>query len=64
MEQPEIHPARELIERFLLGEGTPEEKRFVTQHLVRGCSECRKLARAAWYRTGSEAGPLDLAPGP
>ena len=60
--QRETHPAPEEIERFALGEGDPEENRLVVGHLLRGCPGCQKLARAVWYRTGSELARLVLVP--
>lgn len=50
----ETHPAPEQIERFALGEAGSQESRLVVSHLLQGCPGCQKLARAAWYRTGSE----------
>jgi hypothetical protein len=60
--QRETHPAPEQIERFALGEGEPEENRLVVSHLLGGCPGCQRLARAAWYRTGSELARLVLVP--
>ena len=62
MQQTEIHPAPEEIERFAQGEGDPAEIRLVVGHLLRGCPGCQRLARAAWYRTGSELARLVLLP--
>jgi hypothetical protein len=47
----ETHPEPEQIRRFLLGEGDSATNQHVARHLLRGCPECQKLARAAWYRT-------------
>lgn len=60
--QREIHPAPEKIERFAQGECGLEENRLVVSHLLRGCPGCQRLARAAWYRTGSELAWLVLLP--
>ena len=60
--QKETHPAPDQIERFALGEADLEESRFVVGHLLRGCPGCQKLARAAWYRSGSELARLVLVP--
>lgn len=57
-----IHPDEEQIDRFVLGQGSPEENRTVTLHLLRGCPECQALARAAWYRTESQLARLILLP--
>ncbi|MFL6197829.1 MAG: hypothetical protein ACJ76J_01515 [Thermoanaerobaculia bacterium] len=62
MQTGETHPAPEQIERFALGDCGLEESRLVVSHLLRGCPECQRLARAAWYRTGSELARLVLLP--
>ncbi len=59
---PPVHPDPQLIERFALGEAGLEENRLVVLHLLRGCPGCQRLARAAWYRTGSELARLVLLP--
>lgn len=58
----ETHLTPEKIERFVQGEGDPEENRLVVGHLLRGCPGCQNLVRAAWYRTGSELARLVLLP--
>ena len=49
-----LHPTRETLEAFLLGELVEEESRRVILHLVPGCSRCRKVTAALW-RIGEEA---------
>lgn len=60
--QRDTHLAADQIERFALGETDLEETRLVVGHLLRGCPGCQRLARAAWYRTGSELARLVLLP--
>ena len=60
--QRETHPVPVQIERFALGEADPEESRLVVGHLLRGCPGCQRLARAVWYRSGSELARLVLLP--
>lgn len=59
----ETHPSREQIQRFVDGELTGEESavaRHVALHLLKGCPECQKVARALWYRTEAPLARLVL----
>lgn len=58
VETQHTHPTPEMVERFALGESGAEESRIVVLHLLHGCPGCGSLARAAWYRTGSERARL------
>jgi hypothetical protein len=55
------HPEREEIERFLRGEAGVAEKRGVVLHLLRGCPQCQRVARAVWYRTEAPLARMVLA---
>lgn len=62
----ESHPTREQIERFASGELAGEESavaRLVAVHLLKGCPECQKVARAIWYRTEAPLARLVLVSG-
>lgn len=50
----ETHPARPVLERFVLGDLPTAEMRQVSQHLLAGCSECRQIAARLWERGGGE----------
>jgi hypothetical protein len=39
------HPAGEELHRFLVGSVTPEERRRVAVHLLRGCELCALILR-------------------
>lgn len=63
----ETHPTREQISRFVSGELTAEESpvaRQVAVHLLKGCPECQRVARAIWYRTEAPLARLVLVSGP
>lgn len=49
------HPARPVLERFVLGHLPAAEMRQVSQHLLAGCSECRQVTAGLWERGGGEA---------
>lgn len=46
----ETHPARPVLERFVLGHLPTAEMRQVSQHLLDGCSECRQVTTELWAR--------------
>lgn len=46
----ETHPARPVLERFVLGDLPRDEMRQVSQHLLAGCSECRQITASLWER--------------
>jgi tetratricopeptide (TPR) repeat protein len=43
-----VHPDREQLERFMLGDLSPEETRAVLQHLLSDCKRCQASTRAMW----------------
>lgn len=49
------HPARPVLERFVLGHLPAAEMRQVSQHLLAGCSECRQVTAGLWERDGEGA---------
>jgi tetratricopeptide (TPR) repeat protein len=51
----EIHPARPVLERFVLGHLPAAEMRQVSQHLLAGCSECRQITASLWEHGGGGA---------
>ena len=53
MESP--HPARPVLERFVLGHLPAAEMRLVSQHLLSGCSECRQVTASLWELGAGEA---------
>lgn len=44
----EEHPARRVLERFVLGHLPPAEMQQVSQHLLDGCSGCRQITSSLW----------------
>ncbi|MEA2562868.1 MAG: MalT-like region [Acidobacteriota bacterium] len=46
----ENHPARPVLERFVLGHLPAAEMRQVSQHLLAGCPECRQATAGLWER--------------
>lgn len=61
----ETHPTEEQISRFVSGKLTGEESpvaRHVAVHLLKGCPECQRVARAIWYRTEAPLARLVLVP--
>ena len=54
------HPTSEQLERFVLGRTGAAENRAIVLHLLGRCPECRKVARALWYRTESALAKLAL----
>jgi hypothetical protein len=41
------HPiSKEVLDRFVLGQATPEERRAVGRHLLQGCPICAKILQA------------------
>jgi tetratricopeptide (TPR) repeat protein len=62
----ENHPARPVLERFVLGHLPAAEMRQVSQHLLAGCTQCRQVTAALWERGGggAAAGPRPSAPVP
>jgi hypothetical protein len=55
------HPEREELERFLRGEAGGAASRSVVLHLLRGCPQCQRVARAVWYRTEAPLARMVLA---
>lgn len=51
------HPARPVLERFVLGDLPEAEMRQVSQHLLDGCSVCRQTSAALWKRGASIVEP-------
>ncbi len=47
------HPDRDLLQRFLRGEASQEEKALVVRHLLSGCRECVAVTRPVWGMAGS-----------
>jgi hypothetical protein len=47
------HPDRGLLQRFLRGEASREEKGEVVRHLLAGCRECVAVTRPVWGMAGS-----------
>lgn len=45
----EQHLDRRLLERFVSRETSRAENLAVVRHLIGGCPECKKAARALWY---------------
>jgi len=43
---PSDHPTREVLERFRLGRLPAAAMRSVSRHLLTGCAECRRIAKA------------------
>lgn len=54
------HPEPLEIERFIRGKTRPSANTAIVLHLLRGCPECQRVARAVWYRTGSAIGRFAL----
>ncbi|HWM95302.1 MAG TPA: hypothetical protein VN493_31395 [Thermoanaerobaculia bacterium] len=48
----ETHPPRPVLERFVLGDLQTAEMKQVSQHLLSGCSECRRATASLWERGG------------
>jgi tetratricopeptide (TPR) repeat protein len=48
----DIHPARPVLERFVVGDLPRAEMRQVSQHLMDGCAECRQITASLWERSG------------
>lgn len=42
------HPGAEVLLRFLRCAASPEERREVVRHLLRGCRECVAVTRPVW----------------
>lgn len=61
----EIHPARPVLERFVLGHLSSAEMRQVSRHLLAGCVQCQRVTAGLWERGGGEAAadPRLAAPG-
>lgn len=45
---PEIHPAPEALEGFLLGQLSPLEMRDIARHLLTGCPQCQEVTTGLW----------------
>ncbi len=60
----ENHPARPVLERFVLGHLPAAEMRQVSQHLLDGCSECRQATAGLWERAGRHGGAAAAEPQP
>jgi hypothetical protein len=43
-----LHPSREALQRFVLGDLSSGETARVLQHLVRGCERCRAVTASLW----------------
>jgi tetratricopeptide (TPR) repeat protein len=56
------HPAKRVLERFVLGQLPASEMQRISQHLLAGCTACRKNTASLWGRGGGAA--LDLRPNP
>jgi tetratricopeptide (TPR) repeat protein len=55
------HPERGTLAKFMRGENSPIENREIVQHLIKGCSECSKIARSYWPVDGAgEAGSAEM----
>lgn len=50
----ETHPAHPVLERFVAGSLPTAEMRQVSQHLISGCEECRKITASLWKRGAGE----------
>lgn len=50
----ETHPARPVLERFVLGNLPTVEMKQVSQHLIDGCEECRTITAGLWKRGAGE----------
>lgn len=49
----ETHPARRVLERFVVGLLPAAEMRKVSHHLLAGCAECSQVTAALFQKTGS-----------
>jgi tetratricopeptide (TPR) repeat protein len=49
---PEAHPDRELLDRFMRGDVRSPEKRQVVRHLLGGCPQCVAVTRSIWLFAG------------
>jgi hypothetical protein len=56
------HPATGELERFMRGEPSPEERREVVRHLLRGCLQCTRITGRLWAL--AEPGPRLATAGP
>lgn len=54
------HPDRDLLQRFLRGEASREEKAVAVRHLLAGCPECVTLTRPVWGIAGSLQEELEV----
>src|SRR5947209_18018094 len=60
----EVHPDREQLELFMLGELSTEDTRAVLQHLLSDCEQCHATTRAMWdLGADPEADALSAGPG-
>jgi tetratricopeptide (TPR) repeat protein len=56
---PENHPDPQLLERFMRGEASAEERRWIVRHLLAGCARCGAITRRLW--SFGEPGPEAVA---
>jgi tetratricopeptide (TPR) repeat protein len=57
----EIHPTREALEGFVLGQLSTMEMREVARHLLTGCPECHEATSGLWEPLEEVEDPLALA---
>jgi hypothetical protein len=43
-----VHPAKEVLQRFMAGSASPAEARLVVAHLLKGCPACLGVTRQLW----------------
>jgi hypothetical protein len=43
-----VHPAKEVLRRFMAGSASPAEARAVVAHLLKGCPACLGVTRELW----------------
>jgi hypothetical protein len=43
-----VHPAKEVLQRFMVGTASPAEARAVVAHLLKGCPDCLGVTRRLW----------------
>jgi hypothetical protein len=55
------HPAKEDLQRFMVGRLTPEQVRGIVRHLLGGCSTCTWETRKLW-KLGEERPRAMAAP--
>jgi tetratricopeptide (TPR) repeat protein len=51
------HPDPSLLERFLRGDLSADERKSVVRHLIGGCTTCRNLAGDLWQAAPTPAAP-------